>query len=93
MEIITVLGKLSGAPEVCKDKNGHSFLRFKVFCNHGKEVYTSYRCMSYNIAYKTLIEGDSVLLIGDLLTSIKNDENGKVWVNRDIMVRAIEKVI
>lgn len=94
MQIITLSGKVHGACEMRKDKNGNNYIRFKVYCTNKDATtarYTLYRCYCYDTSFSNLKDDDTVFLTGDLNLVIKNDENGKTWINTDVYVRNMTK--
>ncbi len=94
MQIITLSGKIHGACEMRKDKNGNNYIRFKVYCTNKDTTtarYTLYRCYCYDTSFSNLKDDDTVFLTGDLNLVIRNDENGKTWVNTDVYVRNMTK--
>lgn len=77
-----------------KDKNGNNYIRFKVYCTNKDTTtarYTLYRCYCYDTSFSNLKDDDTVFLTGDLNLVIRNDENGKTWVNTDVYVRNMTK--
>lgn len=94
MQIITLSGKVHGACEMRKDKNGNNYIRFKVYCTNKDTTtarYTLYRCYCYDTSFSNLKDDDTVFLTGDLNLVIRNDENGKTWINTDVYVRNMTK--
>ena len=94
MQIITLSGKVHGACEMRKDKNGKDYICFKVYCTNKDTTttrYTLYRCYCYDTSFSNLKDDDTVFLTGDLNLIIRNDENGKTKVNPDVYVKSIER--
>lgn len=91
MEVITLAGNLITDSEVCTDKNGHNFSRFKVSCRStdyaGNFKSTVYRCFSYASGCERLKVGDQVFITGTLNIGIHTDEKGKTWLNADVFVQ------
>lgn len=95
MEVITISGCLPDDCEVCTDKRGNSFVRFKVSCKNkdydGKTVYHVYRCYCYYAGFEDLRRGEKVYIVGDLSYYLREDKNGKTWLNMDVYVRHIDR--
>lgn len=90
MEQVTISGTLLSDSTTGKDKNGRDFTRFTVSCGSkepsGGVVFTHYRCVSYLKGHESLRKGDQVFLTGSQKVSIWVDQNGKPWINIDVMV-------
>lgn len=94
MQIITLSGKVYGACEMRKDKNGNNYICFKIYCTNKDTTtakYTIYRCYCYDTSFSNLKNDDTVFLTGDLNLVIRNDEIGKTIVNPDVYVKNIER--
>lgn len=93
MEIVTISGTLYTDSSVAKDKNGRQFTRMTVTCGssdpNGAPVFTHYKCICYLKGYENLKKGDQVFLTGSQKISIWVDQNGKPWLNIDVMVHHI----
>lgn len=93
MEVIILSGKVSGACEFRKDRNGNNYIRFKVCCTRkslaGSVSYTMYRCFCYDTSFGSLKNGNVAFILGDLEIVMKTDENGKTWVNNNVYVKNI----
>lgn len=95
MEVITISGRLLEDCELCTDKRGNSFVRFKVTCKNkdynGKTIYNVYRCICYYAGFEDLKRNEKVYIVGDLSLSIRKDQNGESWINADVYVRHIDR--
>ena len=95
MEIITLSGKIHGDCESRKDKNGNTYIRFKVVCTSkdfaGKDKYTAYRCYCYDTSFNDLKTGDIVFLSGDQKIDYRSDNTSKQWINIDVYVKNITR--
>lgn len=93
MEIVTISGTLYDDSSQGRDRNGRDFTRFTVTCGstdqNGCAVFTHYRCIYYRKGYEKLRKGDQVFLSGSQKVSIWVDQNGKPWINIDVMVQQL----
>ena len=91
MEIITLSGTLLADSEVCTDKNGNYFCRFKVTCKgtdySGNTKFTVYRCINYHTGCEQMKKGDQIFVVGALNSSIRVDSNGTPHLNNDVLVQ------
>lgn len=90
MQQITISGTLLTDAELCKDKNGKNFVRFKVTCGDtdafGRTEYTHYQCTCYLQNFNKLKKGDQVFVTGKLSAKISADDKGKSYLNLNVMV-------
>ena len=90
MQQITISGTLLTDAENCKDRNGRSFVRFKVTCGDtdvlGRTKYTHYNCTCYMPNFGKLKKGDQVFVTGKLSADIAMDDKGKTYLNLCVMV-------
>ena len=94
MEIITLSGKVVSSSEIMTDRNGNQYIRFMVSCardSNRRKSYNIYRCFTYDMNFRTLAEGDTVFLSGDVNYHIKNDETGKPYICNDVFIKNIAK--
>ena len=89
MEVITLLGKLYGPCELCSDKYGNNYIRFKLYTIRKDAVY---RCYSYDTSFADLQDRDTVCLVGDVVINIYTDEDGKSRVIIDVYVKNLERI-
>lgn len=91
MQQITISGTLSSEVERCKDKNGNSYIRFKVVCGdtdiNGRSVFTHYHCTCYISGFEDLKKGDQVFITGKLSAKISiSAKDGNPYLNLNVMV-------
>lgn len=90
MQIITISGTLLTNAEKCTDKNGKNYTRFTVTCGgtdvFGRSQYTHYRCTCYVSGYEGMKKGDQIFLSGNLSAKVRIAEDGKSYLNMDVMV-------
>lgn len=91
MQQITISGTLSNDIERCKDKNGNSYIRFKVACGdtdiNGRVQFTHYHCTCYVSGFEDLKKGDQVFVTGKFSAKITNSaKDGTPYLNLNVMV-------
>lgn len=93
MQQIIISGALITDVQKLRDRNGRDYLRFTVTCGstdiNGRSIFTHYRCISYITGYGKLKKGDQVFITGKFTPSLMCDENGKTYMNLDVMVASI----
>lgn len=94
MEIITLSGKVVSPCEMMTDRNGNQYVRFIVSCvpNSNKKSYNIYRCITCDLNFRTLAEGDIVFLVGDIDFKIKYDSSNRPFVCNDVFVKSISRI-
>ncbi len=90
MEQITISGTLATKAESCTDKNGKKYSRFTVTCKsediYGRVHFTHYWCTCYVPGYEKKEKGDQIFLTGKLSAKIGFNEDGKPYLNLNVMV-------
>ena len=90
MQQITISGTLLSNAESCSDRTGRKYARFKVTCGdtdlQGRVQFTHYHCTCYLPNYDNLKKGDQVFITGKLSARISFDEDGKPYLNLNVMV-------
>lgn len=91
MQQITISGTLCNDAERCKDKNGNTYMRFKVACGdtdlNGRMIYTYYHCTCYISGLETLKRGDQVFITGKLSAKVNiSPKDGYPYLNLNVMV-------
>lgn len=100
MEIITITGTIIKEAEICTDKNGKQYVRFKVSSNcediYGEPKFNHYCCTYYSSDFfklkklkKELKKGHQVMLCGQLKAKVEKKESGNVELNMNINVAFI----
>ena len=95
MEIITLSGKVVSPCEITTDINGNQYVRFMVSCARDfneKRSYNIYRCFTYDMNFRTLAEGDTVFLMGDIFLKIQYDKSEKAHICNDVFIKSISRI-
>lgn len=93
MQEVMISGTLLGDSETMQDKNGNSFVKFKVSCtnNHDRTKMTMYRCWTYDTSLADIKHGTQITVVGELNVTLRTDAKGRQWVNLDVYAKAADK--